>query len=91
MPRFKTSNNTPAHKAIRRASGILSSLEADNADFVALDDRHPYLYCQEQLVNLYDHHELIEFLTRHDYMKPQTDNKMIVTAWIIFEGLRRCQ
>lgn len=68
----------------------LTSLEAEGADYVRMDDTHAYIWHNEQLVNLYDHQHLIRFLEKHSYLKKRTENKMIIAAWIIFEGIRRC-
>jgi hypothetical protein len=90
MERLKTNTRLPAQVAIRRGARILISLETDGADFVCVDDTHAYIWHREQLVNLYDHQDLIKFLTKHGYVKPHTENRMIIAAWIIFAGLQRC-
>lgn len=77
-------------RAITRATRILNQMEIDGADFVGVDDTHAYIWHKEHLVNLYDHHDLIRFLETQGYLRKRTDNKMIIAAWIIFEGLRRC-
>lgn len=90
MGRPKTQSGFPVHQAMRRGSRILAQLEADGADFVGVDDTHAYLWHRDRLVNLYDHQQLIPFLQQHGYLKPRTENLMIVAAWIIYEGIRRC-
>lgn len=66
-------------------------MEAEGADFVGVDNNHAYIWLHEQLVNLYRRRELIQFLTKHGYLKPHFENKMIIAAWIIFEALQRCE
>jgi hypothetical protein len=90
MGRTKTNTGLPAYQAIRRGECILDRMESDGADFVQTDDTHAYLWHREQLVNLYDYKDLINFLTKHGYLKQSANNRMIVTATIIIEGLKRC-
>ena len=90
MARPKTNIGLPAQIAMIRGSRILSQLEAEGADFVRMDDTHAYVWYHEQLLNLYDHRELIQFLKQHGYIRPRTKNKMIIAAWIIFEAIQRC-
>lgn len=80
----------PVRQAMRRGGRVLAQLEADGADFVGVDETHAYLRHRDQLVNLYDHQQVIPFLQQHGYLKPRTDNLMIVAAWIIYEGIHRC-
>lgn len=91
MGRTKTNTSMPAYKAIRRGECILAKLDADGADFVGIDDTHAYIWHKEQLVNLYDHQDLINFLTKHGYLKLRANSRMIVAATIIIEGLKRCE
>lgn len=81
----------PTRTAIQRGQAILARMEAEGADFVGVDNCHAYIWHHEQLVNLYKHRELIQFLTEHGYLKPRTENKMMLAAWIIFEALKRCE
>jgi hypothetical protein len=90
MGRPKTTAGLPTQQAIRKAEGILTSLESDGADFVGVDDSHSYIWHREQLVNLWDHQGLLDFLEARGYIGKRTDNRMIIAAWIIFEGLKRC-
>jgi hypothetical protein len=90
MGRPKTSAALPAQQAIRKAERILARLEADGADFVGVDDTHAYIWYREQLVNLWDHQDVLRMLEKLGYVGKRTENKMIVAAWIIFEGVKRC-
>ena len=90
MGRPKISAGTPAQQAIRRGERILDRMECDGADFVRMDDTHAYLWYDEQLVNLYNHQHVLDFLARHGFLKPRTENKMIIAAWVIFAGIQRC-
>ena len=91
MGRPRTEPRLPTQVAIQRAEAILASMEAKGADFVDVDNNHAYIWHHEQLVNLYRHKELIQFLAKHGYLKPRTENKMIIAAWIIFESIKRCE
>ena len=51
----------PTQVAIQRGKAILASMEADGADFVGVDNNHAYIWHHEQLVNIYQHRELIQF------------------------------
>ncbi len=91
MGRPRTEPRLPTQVAIQRAEAILASMEADGADFVGVDKHHMFVWCREQLVNIYQHRELIQFLSKNGYLKPRTENKMIIAAWIIFESIKRCE
>ena len=91
MTKLIAKSRLPALRAIETADRILDRLERDGADFVQADERRAYLWHHEQLVNLFNHQEVIRFLEKHDYMRKRIDNKMIVAARIIFEGIKRCE
>jgi hypothetical protein len=91
MARPKTNAGLVAQRAIRHGECIVARLEADGADFVGMDNTHAYIWHKEQLVNLYDHQDLIRFLQAHGYMRPRTDNKMMIAATVIIGGLKRCE
>jgi hypothetical protein len=90
MAKPKTNTGLPAQQAIRKGELILGQLEMEGADFVVVDETHAYLWHNEQLVNLYDHQHLLDFLARLGYLKPRTDNKMIIIAALMIEARRRC-
>jgi hypothetical protein len=90
MGRPKMTTGLPAQQAIRKAEHILTSLESDGADFVGVDDSHAYIWHREQLVNLWDHQDILDFLEARGYIGKRTDNRMIIAAWFIFQGLKRC-
>lgn len=91
MGRPKTNSGLVAQRAIHRGESILAQLACDGADFVAADDTHAYIWHKEQLVNLWDHQDLIRFLLKHGYMTKRTDNKMIIAAAVIMCGIKRCE
>lgn len=76
--------------AIRRAASILARLEREGADFVQMDGEHAYIWHRDELVSLFNHRQVITFLSQHHYVGSRTENKMIIAACIIFEGLKRC-
>ena len=90
MGRTKTNTGLPAALAFRKGERILAELEIDGADFVRIDDAHAYIWHHEQMVNLWDHQDLIRFLETHRYIRPRTENKMIIAAAVILGGIKRC-
>jgi hypothetical protein len=90
MGRAPTLPPTLAGQAFRKGEDILATLDADGADFIGLDEHRMYMWHRDQLVNLWDHQHLLDFLTEYGYLGKRTENKMIIAAWIIFEATKRC-